>query len=199
MLVESSGSWPPRSSSSSAASATVVAERPDLVEAARERDQAVARDAPVRGLDADDAAERRGLPDRATGVGAERERREPGRDRRRPILRSSPPARGRCRAGCGSGRTPSSRWTSPSRTRRGWSSPTTMPPAAAMRSTTVAVYGRRQPSRIRDPHVVGTPRVHMLSFTTTGTPASGPGSSPPATAASTASAAARAASAEHES
>ena len=65
-------------------------------------------------------------------------------------------------------------------------------PAASTRSTTVAVYGGRQPSRIRDEHVVGTPRVHRLSLSTIGTPASGPGSSPRATAASTASAAARA-------
>ena len=51
-------------------------------------------------------------------------------------------------------------------------------PAASTRSTTVAVYGGRQPSRIRDEHVVGTPRVQRLSFRTMGTPASGPGSSP---------------------
>src|SRR3954454_21884254 len=37
-------------------------------------------------------------------------------------------------------------------------------PAPIMRSTTVAVYGGRQPSRIRDEHVVGTPRVQRLSF-----------------------------------
>ena len=37
-------------------------------------------------------------------------------------------------------------------------------PAAVSRSTTVASYGGLQPSRIFDEHVVGTPRVHMLSF-----------------------------------
>src|SRR6185436_12412409 len=63
-------------------------------------------------------------------------------------------------------------------------------PAVRTRSTTVAVYGGRQPSRMRDEHVVGTPRVQRLSLSTIGTPASGPGSSPRATAASTASAAA---------
>src|SRR5262249_23047406 len=72
--------------------------------------------------------------------------------------------------------------------------PIMTPPAATTRSTAVAVYGGRQPSRIRDPQVVGTPLVHRLSFTATGTPASGPGSAPSATAASTASAAARASS-----
>src|SRR4051794_5904466 len=35
--------------------------------------------------------------------------------------------------------------------------PTTMPPAAAIRCTTVASYGGRQPSRIFDEHVVGMP------------------------------------------
>ena len=69
------------------------------------------------------------------------------------------------------------------------------PPAATTRSTTVAEYGGRHPSRIFDEHVVGIPRVHMLSLSATGTPASGPGSSPRPTDASTASAAARASSA----
>ena len=70
--------------------------------------------------------------------------------------------------------------------------PTATAPAATCRATTVALYGGRQPSRIREAHVVGTPRVHRLSFRATGTPASGPGSSPPAGAdSSTAEAAAR--------
>src|SRR5262245_46345073 len=60
--------------------------------------------------------------------------------------------------------------------------PIGMPPAARTRSTTVAVYGGSQPSRIFDEHVVETPRVQRLSFSATGTPASGPGSSPRATA-----------------
>src|SRR5688500_11614506 len=37
--------------------------------------------------------------------------------------------------------------------------PTTTAPAAASRSTTVASYGGRHPSRMRDEHVVGMPRV----------------------------------------
>ncbi len=73
--------------------------------------------------------------------------------------------------------------------------PITIPPAARMRSTTVAEYGGRQPSRIRDEQVVGMPRVQRLSFSATGTPASGPGSSPAATWSSTTTAAARASSA----
>src|SRR5262245_28552204 len=59
--------------------------------------------------------------------------------------------------------------------------PMTMPPAATRRSTTVAVYGGHHPSRMRDEHVVGIPRVHRLSLRATGNPASGPGSSPAAT------------------
>ena len=68
--------------------------------------------------------------------------------------------------------------TSPWRTRRGWSCRSMTAPGRASRSTTVASYGGFQPSRICDEHVVGTPRVHMLSLSATGTPASGPGSSP---------------------
>ena len=49
-----------------------VGERPDLVERAGERDQAVARHQAVRRLHPHDAAQRGGLPDRAAGVGAER-------------------------------------------------------------------------------------------------------------------------------
>ena len=47
-------------------------------------------------------------------------------------------------------------------------------PASRIRVTMVASYGGRQPSRIFEPAVVGTPRVAMTSLTATGTPASGP-------------------------
>src|SRR4030088_1062997 len=42
--------------------------------------------------------------------------------------------------------------------------PMTTAPAARSRVTTVASYGGRHPSRMRDAHVVRTPRAHMLSF-----------------------------------
>ena len=58
-------------------------DRADLIERRRERDQAVARHAPVGRLQADDAAQRRGLPDRSAGVRAERERHQACGDRRR--------------------------------------------------------------------------------------------------------------------
>src|SRR3712207_8237643 len=45
-------------------------------------------------------------------------------------------------------------------------------PAPRSRETTVASYGGIQPSRIREPHVVGCPTVHRRSFTAIGTPAS---------------------------
>ena len=57
--------------------------RPDLVERRRERDDPVARHGAVRRTQPDDPAERRRLLDRAAGVGAERPRCEPARDRRR--------------------------------------------------------------------------------------------------------------------
>ncbi len=72
--------------------------------------------------------------------------------------------------------------------------PRTTAPADRSRTTTVASYCGRQPSRIRDEHVVGTPLVQMLSLSATGTPASGPTSWPAATRRSMSSASARAAS-----
>ena len=46
-------------------------------------------------------------------------------------------------------------------------------PAAASFETTVAVYGGRYPSRIRDPDWLGTPSVQNRSLTASGTPPSG--------------------------
>ena len=63
--------------------AGVAGERPDLVERAGERDDAVAADPAVGRLHPDDPAQRRRLADRAAGVGADRERRVEGRHRRR--------------------------------------------------------------------------------------------------------------------
>src|SRR4051794_36842016 len=54
-------------------------------------------------------------------------------------------------------------------------------PAALRRAVTVASYGGRQPSRILDPQVVGTPSIVMTSLSASGTPASGPVSSPAST------------------
>ncbi len=65
-------------------------QRPDLVERRGERDEAVAGDAPVGRLEADHAAARRRLPDRAPRVRAESGRDEPGRDRRGASARRAP-------------------------------------------------------------------------------------------------------------
>ena len=54
--------------------------RAGLVEAAGHRHDALARDAAVGRLDPDGAGQRAGLADRAAGVGADRQRRQPGRD-----------------------------------------------------------------------------------------------------------------------
>ena len=60
----------------------VAGQRPALVERGGEGDHPVARDRAVGGLEADDPAERCRLADRAAGVGADRPRRQAGRDRR---------------------------------------------------------------------------------------------------------------------
>ena len=97
-----SGSWPQIASSSSAASRDGRRERPDLVERRRERDQAVARHRAVRRLHPDDAAQRRGLADRAAGVGAERRAARTRPRPRPPNRRSTRRAPATRRAGCAS-------------------------------------------------------------------------------------------------
>ena len=67
----------------------IARQRPGLVERGGERDHPVARDGAVRRLQADDPAQRRGLADRAAGVGAERPRRQPGGDRRGAAARGA--------------------------------------------------------------------------------------------------------------
>ena len=61
-------------------------------------------------------------------------------------------------------------------------------PAARSRETSVASYGGTQPSRIREPQVVGSPWVAMTSLTAIGTPARRCSASPAARRRSTASA-----------
>ena len=69
--VESAGSWPPMTSKSRAASATVVANGTDLVEGAGEGHQPVARHGAVGRLHPHHPAQGGGLADRPPGVGAE--------------------------------------------------------------------------------------------------------------------------------
>ena len=93
-------------------------DRADLIERRGERQQAVAGDAAVGRLQADDAAERRRLADRSAGVGAERQRRAARGDRRRRAAARAARACDRSPTDSARGRTRSSRWTIPSRTRR---------------------------------------------------------------------------------
>ena len=170
-------------------------ERPDLVERRRERDEAVARHAPVGGLHADDAAQRRRLADRAAGVGAERERCEAGGHRGGAApARAAGDATRVVRVAGGAERRVLGRAAHGELVEVGLADRDRAGRRAA-RSTTVASYGGRHPSRIRDEQVVGMPRVQRLSLSATGTPASGPGSSPSATADRPRRAAARASSA----
>ena len=73
----------------------VARQRPALVERGGEGDHPVARDRAVGRLQADDPAQRRGLADRAAGVGADRPGREPAGDRGRRAARGAARARGR--------------------------------------------------------------------------------------------------------
>ncbi len=56
--------------------AHAAGERAEMIEACHERKRAVARQPSIRGLQPEDAAQRRRHPDRPVGVGAERERNE---------------------------------------------------------------------------------------------------------------------------
>ena len=81
-----------------------------------------------RSASADHAAQRGGLADRAAGVRAQGQGGEAGRHRRRRCRPTSRPAPGWGRGGCGWARRPSSRWSCPWRTRRGWSCRRRPPP-----------------------------------------------------------------------
>ena len=70
-------------SSNSAASRTVRAERPDVIERTGEGHQPVARNPSIGRRHADHAAERGRLPNRSAGVGSERHHRRSLRHRRR--------------------------------------------------------------------------------------------------------------------
>ena len=119
--VESRGSCPAMTACSSAASSHGTGARARGVQRGRERDQAVAGGAAVGRLGADGAGDRAGLADRAAGVGADRQRRLVGGQRRgRAAARAARDAAQVPRV-VASGRTPSTRWTSPSRTRPCWS------------------------------------------------------------------------------
>ena len=191
-----SGSWPPIASSSSAASSTVAANGPIW-----SSDDANAIEPVARHARRTSASRRRRRTAPRAGGSSRRCRSRARAARSRP--RPRPPSRRSNRRApasrsCGLRVGPNAEFSvdEPIANSSRFVLPIDDRARGARRArTTVASYGGRQPSRMRDEHVVGMPRVHMLSLSATGTPASGPGSSPRATAASTASAAARASSA----
>ena len=64
-------------------------EQPDMIERARQRERAVARNQPMRRLETDDAAIRRRANGRAVGLAADRERHHVGADSRRRTARGA--------------------------------------------------------------------------------------------------------------
>jgi hypothetical protein len=176
------GSWPAITSSSQARRRRRWGEGPDLVEARGEGDEPVAADTRRRWASCPTT------PHSAAGWRIEPPVSEPSASGAKPAATAaalsrprSRPAPGEGRAGCG--------WAE-RRVLGGGAHGELVEVGLAddhraggrRRSTTVASYGGRQPLEdLRDEQVVGTPRVHRLSLSATGTPASGPGSSPAAT------------------
>ena len=148
-------------------------ERSNLVERRRKCEQAVARDAAVGRLEADDAAERRRLTDRSAGIGSERDRGAPRCDGRRgTAARAAGRAIGRPGVPHGA-----ERRVLVGRAHRELVAVRLADDHGAGRLeplTTVASYGGTNESRIRDEAVVRMPRTQRLSLSATGTPASGP-------------------------
>ena len=128
--------------SSSALSVTSRVSGPAWSERGRERDHPVARARAVGRLQADDPREARpaGGSSRRYRCRAPRARGPPRRPRR--SRRRSRRGRAVCPTGSEPARTPSSRSTSPSQTRPGWSCRAASAPASVSCRTTVAVYGR---------------------------------------------------------
>ena len=165
-------------SCSSAASSTVRVTGPAWSRRVGQRDEAVAGHPAVRRLDADRAGDGAGLADRAAGVGADRERGLEGRDRGRGAAAGAAGdpvevprvARRAVRRVLGGGAHRELVHVGLAEDRQAGG-----PRGCA---TTVASYGGTQPSRIREPHVVGRPSVASTSLTAIGTPSSGEAARP---------------------
>ena len=137
--VESQGSRADHVAEEQRAVGHVARERAGLVQRRGEGDHPVARDRAVGGLHPDDAAERRGLADRAARCRCRWPTARAPPPRPRPSRRSSRPAPASRPTGSSPGRSPSSRSRSPSRTRPCWSCRAASPRRASRRSTAVAV------------------------------------------------------------
>ena len=156
--------------------------RSDLVEARRERNQAVPRDLAIGWFEADQITERGRLANRTAGIAADRWSLHTTNGCRRSAARTP----GTRPGSYGLRVTPSAEFSHelPIANSSRFVLPIGMQPASRRRATAVAVYGATQCSRILLPAVVRVPVKHMLSLTASGTPASGR-CSPAATRAST--------------
>ena len=148
-------------------------EGPDLVEGAGERDEAVAADASVRRLDADD-------PVRAPPAGGSTRRYpSPGRRCTRPAAVAAaeppeqPPGTRPRSQGLWVGKNAEFSVEEPIANSSMFDLPTMTAPAAFKRSITAASYGGTKFSSMREPHVVRTPRVIRTSLMQAGIPVRG--------------------------
>ena len=143
--------------------------RPDLVETRGERDDAVARDRPVRRPQPHVPAQRRRLLDRAARVRAEPPGSEPGGHRRgRPP--PEPPGTREGSHGFRDGPQAEFSVDDPIANSSVFVLPSSERPALFTRAATVASKTGVYPLRIREPAVVSTPLVEMTSLSAIGIP-----------------------------
>ena len=124
-------------------------QRSHPVQARGERRHAAHRHHPRRGRHADDAALRRGLADRAAGVGAHRQGGLVRGDARPPTRRCCRPGCAGGRAGCASCRTPTSAWTPRARARPCSRGPAPPPRPGAAAGSRRRRRAGRSPLRLR--------------------------------------------------
>ena len=170
-------------SSSSATSRTDRAIGPGASWLRGERHDALGAQRPTVGLRPTHAVERARAGDRAVGLGADRERRESGRQRgARPRRRAARAAVERPRVAG----EPADPRPAAGRVRRAHVGPLgqvrgaehdELPPRAAS-ATSGESLSTTRPASASDPAVPGSPTASMLSFTSTGIPCSGPRSVP---------------------
>ena len=137
--VESHGSCPTMCAQQQRGVGDVAGQRAGLVERGGEGDHPVARDRAVGRLEPDDPAQRRGLADRAAGVGADRPRRECRRPPPRRCRPTSRPARALRSHGLSTGPKAEFSFDEPIANSSWLVLPSSGAPASCSCSTTVAV------------------------------------------------------------
>ena len=147
-----------------------------LVEARCECHHSESGDAAVGRLEPGQPGQGGRLANRAAGFGAGGDRGKSCRDGCGGASGRPPRHALRIPRDCRRRRTSSSGWTNPSRTSSMFVLPSITVPLLRNRSTTVASYGAMNPSSIRDPQDVRTPRVQNMSLCARGMPSSGPSS-----------------------